>query len=90
MLSYHLPLVDILTRGDEEAPAILQVVECVGKGVAGLQRDDGAIGATGDIPLPWLKGEEAVRDDSLTARERERSVIESKDCLLYTSDAADE
>ena len=68
MLAYHLTGIDILTGIDEELAAILQLIDGVSEGIAGIHGDHGTIDAALDLALVRLILLEAMGHDGLALR----------------------
>ena len=65
MLSHYLPGVHLVLRRDEEAAAVLQVVNGVGIGRAAFERDERAVGAALYVAFIGLIFLVTVRHDGL-------------------------
>ena len=65
MLSHNLPGVHLVLRRDEEAAAVLQVVNGIGVGRAAFERNERTVGAALDVALVRLVFFVAVRHDGL-------------------------
>ena len=71
MLADDLTLVDLVHRADEEASAVLQLVDRVGVGRAGLARNDRAVDAHLDIADPRFEAFQPVGHDGFAGRRRQ-------------------
>src|SRR5260370_15088538 len=67
VFAHDLAFVDLFAAGDEQAAALLQVVEGVGGGPAGLGGDHDAVGPAGNAAAHRLVIEEVVVHDGLAA-----------------------
>ena len=71
VFAHHLSGIDFVLRVDEEAATVLQVVDGVGKGRAGFERNHGAVLPAGDVALVRLVVLEAVGHDGFALRSGE-------------------
>ena len=79
VLADYLTGINFFLREDEEAAAILKLVDGVGVGCSGLKSDKRAVGAPFDVAFPGLLVEEAVRHDGLSGRRCQNIVAQSDD-----------
>ena len=71
MLAHHLAGIHLFLREDEEATAVLQLVNSVSKRRPRFHGDNRAVHAAGDFALPRLVVKETVGHDSLARTGRE-------------------
>ena len=79
VLAYNLSGIDLLLREDEEAAAILELVDGIGIGCTGFHGNERTVGATLDVALPGLIFMESVSHDGLAGRRCEHVVTQTDD-----------
>ena len=79
VLAHDLSGIDLLLRIDEEASAVLELVDGVGEGSTRLHGNHGTVGASFDVALVGLVLLEAVRHDGFAGRCREDVRTQSDD-----------
>src|SRR4029453_19203875 len=72
VLPHDLPLVHRLARSHEEHPARLKVIDGVGGGASPAVRDEGAVGALGNVALPLRVAVEEMVEEPGAPRVREK------------------